>query len=87
MLDRELKREKTLDSFAREKRIKAAQKRPNTAIAPTGQALDELLAQADEDFYSYIDDGSGKIKELAMERAREYESSKQNGTVDSGSTK
>jgi dynein intermediate chain 2 len=74
MLEREAKREKTLESAVREKRIKATQKRPNSAIVPVGAALQELLNQADEDFYNYIDDGSGKIKETAIERAKEYDS-------------
>jgi dynein intermediate chain 2 len=73
MLERELKREKTLESAVREKRIKAAQKRPNSAIVPTGTALEELLKQAEEDFYSYIDDGSGAIKEAAIARAKEFD--------------
>jgi dynein intermediate chain 2, axonemal len=73
MLDRELKREKTLESAVREKRIKASQKRPNSAIAPTGTILEELLKQAEDDFFSYIDDGSGEIKDAALARAREFD--------------
>ena len=59
MLERELKREKTMEAAAREKRIKATQKRPNSAIKPVGAQLDDLLKQAEEDFYNSIDDGSG----------------------------
>lgn len=73
MLEREAKREKTLESAVREKRIKAAAKRPNSAITPTGPALEELLRQADEEFFDLIDDGSGKIKDAAKARAQEYD--------------
>ena len=73
MLERELKREKTLESAVREKRIKAAQKRPNSAILPTGTALEELWRAADDDFYSYLDDGSGTLKEEIMKRAQDYD--------------
>ncbi|KAJ2998119.1 Dynein intermediate chain 2, axonemal [Globomyces sp. JEL0801] len=73
MLERELKREKTLESAVREKRIKAAQKRPNSAFMPTGQALEELLKASEDDFYSYIDDGDGKLRDEAMARIAEYE--------------
>lgn len=72
MLEREAKREKTLESSAREKRLKAAQKRPNSAaIKPTGATLDELIKQAEDDFFQFIDDGSGDAKAQAMARARE----------------
>ncbi|KAI8587487.1 Dynein intermediate chain 2, axonemal [Geranomyces variabilis] len=72
MLEREAKREKTLEASAREKRLKAAQKRPNSgAIKPTGTNLDELVKQADDDFFSFIDDGSGTAREQAMARMRE----------------
>ena len=76
MLEREAKREKTLESSAREKRLKAAQKRPNSgAMKPTGSAYDELLKLAEEEFYGYIDDGTGQIKDAAAARAREFDSS------------
>ncbi|KAL2916816.1 hypothetical protein HK105_203595 [Polyrhizophydium stewartii] len=75
MLEREAKREKTLESSAREKRIKAAQKRPNSgASRPTGAALEELIKTCEEDFFSYIDDGSGLVKEAAMARIQEFDS-------------
>lgn len=76
MLERELKREKTMEAAAREKRIKATQKRPNSAIKPTGVALDELLSFAEEDFFSAIDDGDGNVKDAAIARAREYDESR-----------
>ncbi|TPX68025.1 hypothetical protein SpCBS45565_g03401 [Spizellomyces sp. 'palustris'] len=72
MLEREAKREKTLESSAREKRLKAAQKRPNSAaVKLTGAALDDLIKQAEDDFFSFIDDGSGTAREQAMARARD----------------
>ncbi|KAJ3365047.1 hypothetical protein HDU91_002347 [Kappamyces sp. JEL0680] len=73
MLEREAKREKTLESAVREKRIKAAQKRPNSAITPTGPALEELLKAADDEFFELIDDGSGQVREEARARALEYD--------------
>eukprot|EP00842_Homolaphlyctis_polyrhiza_P004768 jgi/Hompol1/5292/HPOL_001254-RA len=74
MLEREAKREKTLESSAREKRIKAAQKRPNSgASRPTGTALQELIKTCEDDFFGYIDDGSGTIKDTAMARIREFD--------------
>ncbi|KAJ3116690.1 Dynein intermediate chain 2, axonemal [Phlyctochytrium bullatum] len=58
MLEREAKREKTLESSAREKRIKAAQKRPNSSnLKPTGSALDEIIKTAEEEFFATINDG------------------------------
>ncbi|KAJ3291402.1 Dynein intermediate chain 2, axonemal [Borealophlyctis nickersoniae] len=67
MLEREAKREKTLESSAREKRLKAAQKRPNSsAMRPSGAALDEMINAAEDDFFSYIDDGSGTAREKAL---------------------
>jgi dynein intermediate chain 2 len=74
MLEREAKREKTLESAVREKRAKAAQKRPNSAISPTGAVLEELLRAADEEFFELIDDGSGRIKDDAKARVLEYDS-------------
>ncbi|KAI9199587.1 WD40-repeat-containing domain protein [Polychytrium aggregatum] len=71
MLEREAKREKTLESAAREKRLKAAQKRPTSAsYRPKGSALDELLKMAEDDFFSSIDDGSGTARERLMEDKR-----------------
>ncbi|KAI8915968.1 WD40-repeat-containing domain protein [Gorgonomyces haynaldii] len=77
MLERELKREKTMEAAAREKRIKATQKRPASAIKPVGQQLEDLLRQAEDDFFSAIDDGSGKLKEEALARAAEYDAIQQ----------
>jgi dynein intermediate chain 2 len=74
MLEREAKREKTLESAVREKRAKAAQKRPNSGISPTGAVLEELLRAADEEFFELIDDGSGRIKDDAKARVLEYDS-------------
>jgi dynein intermediate chain 2 len=57
MLEREAKREKTLESAARDKRLKATQKRPNSgAIKPSGTALEDLLKMSEEDFYKTIED-------------------------------
>ena len=67
MLEREAKREKTLEGLAREKRLKAAQKRPQSgANRLADETLDELLATAREDFFNAIDDGSGKMREEAL---------------------
>ncbi|KAI9326661.1 WD40-repeat-containing domain protein [Zopfochytrium polystomum] len=58
MLEREAKREKTLESAAREKRIKAAQKRPaSSSLRPTGDALAELYKTADDEFFSAVNEG------------------------------
>ncbi|KAJ3118551.1 Dynein intermediate chain 2, axonemal [Physocladia obscura] len=58
MLEREAKREKTLEASAREKRIKAAQKRPNSgSLKPTGAQLAELIKTADDEFFQTINDG------------------------------
>lgn len=57
MLERENKREKTLESTAREKKFKAAQKRPNSgAVKPTGEALAELIARSEEEFYASVEE-------------------------------
>lgn len=74
MLEREAKREKTLEAAVREKRIKASQRRPNSAITPSGAALEELLKAADDEFFESIDDGSDTSKEAARSRAREFDS-------------
>lgn len=76
MLERELKREKTMEAAAREKRLKATQKRPNSAIKPVGSALDDLLRIAEEDFFNAIDDGGGDIKDAAIARARDFDTAK-----------
>ena len=74
MLEREAKREKTLENSAREKRIKAAQKKPTSdALKPVGIQLEEIIKAAEDDFYSTIDDGSGTIREQALALAREYD--------------
>ncbi|KAJ3144254.1 Dynein intermediate chain 2, axonemal [Irineochytrium annulatum] len=58
MLEREAKREKTLESSARERRLKAAQKRPNSSnIRPSGEQLADIIKAADDDFYLCINDG------------------------------
>lgn len=57
MLEREAKREKTLESSAREKRLKAQQKRPNSsALKPAGNVLAELLQTSEEEFFASIKD-------------------------------
>jgi dynein intermediate chain 2 len=55
MLDREAKREKTLETTAREKRMKA-QKRPNSSAARAGNdaAMDESVQSAEDEFMKMI---------------------------------
>ncbi|KAJ3091761.1 Dynein intermediate chain 2, axonemal [Quaeritorhiza haematococci] len=67
MLERESKREKTLESSAREKRLKAAQKRPNSssALKPTGEALAEMVKRAEEDFVGIIKEEEQKEAAIA----------------------
>ena len=73
MLEREAKREKTLEGIAREKRLKAAQKRPQSgATKLNGSALEEILKSAQEEFFSAIDDGSGKVREEAETRLKGF---------------
>ncbi|KAJ3122424.1 Dynein intermediate chain 2, axonemal [Nowakowskiella sp. JEL0407] len=63
MLEREAKREKTLESSARERRIKGQQKRPTSAsMRPTAQALEELIKSADDDFFLTIEQAGFQIK-------------------------
>ena len=54
MLEREAKREKNLETSAREKRLKAQQKRPASGITTDTEKVsdhvDELLKQAEIDF-------------------------------------
>ncbi|KAH6582055.1 hypothetical protein BASA61_008681 [Batrachochytrium salamandrivorans] len=86
MLEREAKREKTLESLAREKRIKAAQKRPNSgASKPTGSALEELIKNCTEDFYNCIDDGSGAIRDEAVSRVMGFDTRGEAGEINSKS--
>lgn len=70
MLEREAKREKTLETAVREKRIKAAQKRPNSAITPTGAALNELLKVAYDEFFEALGDD---VADEARARAQDYD--------------
>ena len=56
MLEREAKREKTLEASAREKRLKASQKRPNSSLKPSGEALEELLKTSEEEFYAFVNE-------------------------------
>ncbi|KAJ1566128.1 hypothetical protein HK096_009706 [Nowakowskiella sp. JEL0078] len=63
MLEREAKREKTLESSAREKRIKAQQKRPTSAsLRPSATALEELITSADDDFFLTIEQAGLQIQ-------------------------
>jgi hypothetical protein len=73
MLDRELKREKTMEASIRERRLKANQKPVGMISKPNGAGLEELLKAAEEDFYSAIDNGSGTVRAEAAARAREYD--------------
>lgn len=73
MLEREAKREKTLEAAVREKRIKATQKRPTSAITPKGPALQDLLKSADDEFFGLLGDGAGSIKSLAIARAADFD--------------
>ncbi len=61
MLEREAKREKTLESVAREKRLKAQQRKPNSAVARGANeaAMEEAVRQAEEDFFHIIQDHKG----------------------------
>jgi dynein intermediate chain 2 len=74
MLEREAKREKTLEGIAREKRLKAAQKRPQSGAAKlaTTEAMDEILTSTEEEFFKAIDDGSGSFRDEAQARIREF---------------
>jgi dynein intermediate chain 2 len=73
MLEREAKREKTLEGIAREKRLKAAQKRPNSgAVKLTGTALEEVITSTEEEFFKALDDGSGTLRDEAMNRLKNY---------------
>lgn len=74
MLEREAKREKTLEGLAREKRLKAAQRRPNSA-APKLSEVEEALAAAEEEFFKALDDGSGTQRDAALERLRQFDTS------------
>jgi dynein intermediate chain 2 len=67
MLEREAKREKTLEGLAREKRLKAQQKRPASGgYKLTDEALSEVLSSAREDFLNAIDDGTGSKRQEAL---------------------
>ncbi len=74
MLEREAKREKTLESIAREKRLKAAQKRPNSGAAKQqlSNPNDEVIKTAQDEPFAAIDDGSGAIREEAAKRLEDY---------------
>ncbi|TPX36934.1 hypothetical protein SmJEL517_g00917 [Synchytrium microbalum] len=56
MLEREAKREKTLEAAAREKRLKAQaqQKRPGSGGAGKGPSLDDLVKSAEDEFFKLI---------------------------------
>ena len=51
MLEREVKREKLLESVAREKRMKAQQKQPTKDTSKVDSPFAEVMRQAEEDFY------------------------------------
>ena len=73
MLEREAKREKTLEGIAREKRLKAAQKRPQSGAAKLAtEAMDEIFTSTEEEFFKAIDDGSGSFRDEAQARIREF---------------
>lgn len=78
MLERELKREKTMESAAREKRSKTG-RNPTLARALPNNTLSELLKSAEEEFYASIDDESGEIRKAAINRSEEYDSAKKGG--------
>lgn len=60
MLEREAKREKLLESAAREKRLKAQQKKPASTKDLAVPSMEELLKKAEEEFSkSLIADRSG----------------------------
>jgi hypothetical protein len=73
MLDREAKREKTLEAAVRERRIKAGQKRPNSAITPEGAALKDFLKSADEEFFASLGSDDGGSRSAAIARAAEFD--------------
>lgn len=52
MLEREAKREKTLETLAREKRLKAQQKPPRKVIQ---ESVDEILKNAEKEFAAAIE--------------------------------
>ncbi|RKP21569.1 WD40 repeat-like protein [Rozella allomycis CSF55] len=57
MLERETKREKTLETAARDKRLKAAQKKPQSANPNDflkGNSILEAIQQAEQEFMEYI---------------------------------
>ncbi|KAJ3384875.1 Dynein intermediate chain 2, axonemal [Lobulomyces angularis] len=71
MLEREAKREKTLESSAREKRIKAAQKRPNSgSLKPVGTDLNELIKASEEDFYKCIEEDQWEREKMLEKEAK-----------------
>ena len=77
MLEREAKREKTLESAAREKRLKAQaqQKRPGSGAGRNGPGVEELVKNAEEEFWKIINEAkeaAGKqVKDLRVAPARE----------------
>ena len=72
MLDREMKREKNLESRAKELRRKQAQAKAAQAKAAAGEeetkdeAMDELLRKVDEDFIAMIKDDDAKPESAAI---------------------
>ncbi len=57
-MEREAKREKTLETAAREKRLKAQQKKPGSANPGEymrAQAMQEAVEQAEKDFFAAIE--------------------------------
>ncbi|KAJ3416059.1 Dynein intermediate chain 2, axonemal [Chytridiales sp. JEL 0842] len=72
MLEREAKREKTLEASAREKRIKAAQKRPGSGNGKlSAEMLDELLKGAEDEFFGAVNEGLGEGDEGWVARSAE----------------
>jgi dynein intermediate chain 2 len=63
-----------LEGIAREKRLKAAQKRPNSGAPKlAGDAFEEIIKQTEEEFFQALDDGSGTIREIAASRLQEFD--------------
>ena len=58
MLEREAKREKLLESAAREKRLKAQQKKAGSTKELSGPSVDEFVRKAEEEFLKALSDKS-----------------------------
>ncbi|TPX42236.1 hypothetical protein SeMB42_g02765 [Synchytrium endobioticum] len=69
MLEREAKREKTLESAAREKRLKAQaqQKRPGSGGARSGPGMEELVKNAEEEFWKIINEAKEAAEKTVVD--------------------